>query len=154
MQYTKRYGLEKHSFILDVDFAVSEACCKLLQQALVIYVNVEQRAHWPPIQVRCWSAVPCDNDVISLDWVKPIGLCHLEFHASALHVYSSLEYLILIGWSCQFMVWFVPDKMSGVIKKGLKSLCWHLFCNTDLLTELYWFIIPSWFKYYLHRKSY
>ncbi len=52
MQYSQRYGLEEHSHILDVDFAVSEARYKLLQQALVIYLNVEQRAHWLPIQER------------------------------------------------------------------------------------------------------
>ncbi len=27
------------------------------------------------------SAMPCDNDVIRSDWVRPIGLRHLEFHA-------------------------------------------------------------------------
>ncbi len=31
------------------------------------------------------SAVPCDNDVIRSDWVRPIGLRHLEFHARTLY---------------------------------------------------------------------
>ncbi len=30
------------------------------------------------------SAVPCD-DIIRSDWVRPIGLCHLEFHARTLY---------------------------------------------------------------------
>ncbi len=33
-------------------WSVSEARCKLLQQALVIYLNVEQQAHWLPIQEK------------------------------------------------------------------------------------------------------
>ncbi len=57
MQYTQRYGLEEHSLILDVDFAVSEARYKLLQQALVIYLNVEQRVHWLSKQERPISCV-------------------------------------------------------------------------------------------------
>ncbi len=33
------------------------------------------------------SAMPCDNDVITSDWVRPIGLRHLEFHARTLYIY-------------------------------------------------------------------
>ncbi len=32
------------------------------------------------------SAVPCDNDVIRSDWVRPIGLRHLEFHDRTLYI--------------------------------------------------------------------
>ncbi len=42
------------------------------------------------------SAVPCDNDVIISDWVRPIGLRHLEFHARTLCVYIYIYIYIYI----------------------------------------------------------
>ncbi len=80
MQYSQWYGLEEHSLILDVDFAVSEARYKLLQQALVTYLNVERASSLATGPEENQSAVPC-GDVIRSDWVRPIGLRHLEFHA-------------------------------------------------------------------------
>ncbi len=42
------------------------------------------------------SAVPCDNDVIRSDWVRPIGLRHLEFHARTLYIYNLHNLIIYI----------------------------------------------------------
>ncbi len=58
----------------------------LLQQALVIYLNVEQQAYWLPIQERT-NQLWWDNDVIMSYWVRSIGLRRLEFHARILYTW-------------------------------------------------------------------
>ncbi len=65
---------------------VSEALCKLLQQELVIYLNVEQRAHWLPIQERTNQL--CHVIMMSLGQIElDIGLRHLKFHARTLYIH-------------------------------------------------------------------
>ncbi len=58
------------------------------------------------------SAVPCDNDVIRSDWVRPIGLRHLEFHVRTLH--------FLFGALCS--VFHLPEMLRTemIIKAHLK----------------------------------
>ncbi len=88
---------------------VSEALCKLLQWALVIYLNVEQRAHWLLIQERTNQL--CHVIMMSLgsDWVRPIGLCHLEFHGRTLYlVLVCLAAFTLHGSSDPIPIFFPP----------------------------------------------
>ncbi len=42
------------------------------------------------------SAVPCDNDVITSDCVRPIRLCHLEFHARTIYILYIYVYTVYI----------------------------------------------------------
>ncbi len=129
MQYSQWYGLEEHSLILDVDFTVSEARYKLLQQALVTYLNGE-RAHWllatGPEENQ--SAVPC-GDVIRSDWVWPIGLRHLEFHARTLYfkypkLLSHQHYYVLASHATSYL--------CLVIKRLIYLIFWPLY-DTYLL---------------------
>ncbi len=60
----------------------------LLQQTLVKYLNVEQRAHWLPIQERTsqlWLVIMMSLCHIELE---PIGLRHLEFLTRTLHMFN------------------------------------------------------------------
>ncbi len=63
---------------------VSEARCKLLQQALVIYLNVEQWAHWLPIQER----------TNQLCHVIMMSLCQIELDLSDCTIKSFMPELI------------------------------------------------------------
>ncbi len=85
-EYTQRYGLKEHSLILDVDFSCSEVRC---QTATANKSQVFE--YWAVSSLATdagenQSAVPCDNDVIRSDWVRPIGLRQLEFHARTLYI--------------------------------------------------------------------
>ncbi len=64
----------------------SEACCKLLQQALVIYLNVEQRAHWLPIQERTNQL--CNVIMMSLGQIEfeLLECAMIEFYARTLYL--------------------------------------------------------------------
>ncbi len=46
-------------------------------------VNVKQQAHWLLTQNN-QSAAPCDDVIEFSERVRPIGLCHLEFHTRTL----------------------------------------------------------------------
>ncbi len=57
----------------------------LLKKTLAKYLNVEQRAHWLPIQERT-NQLWRDNDVIMSYWVRSNRLRHLDFHARTLYI--------------------------------------------------------------------
>ncbi len=64
---------------------VSEVRCKLLQASTSHIFECWAVNSLATHTRENQSAVPCDNDVIMSDWVKPIGL-H-QFHARTLYIY-------------------------------------------------------------------
>ncbi len=100
---------------------VSEARCKLLQQALVIYVNVEQRAHWLPIQER--TNLLCHVIMMSLGQIElDLSDCAILSFMPELCMCPLLSYL-----------WWVPESRCDVY--GRSSLHRLLHHSSGLCTS-------------------
>ncbi len=71
------------------------------------------------------SAVPCNNDVIRSDWVRPIGLRHLEFHARTLYLWMIYCHCVNIMQSCN-------KKNATILKYNLITSPFGIWlCNPD-----------------------
>ncbi len=82
------------------------------------------------------SAVPCDNDVIRSDWVRPIGLHHLEFHARTLYMY--VRFTMLKVYNSIMVLWLCITSWSGL---RIEYLEWRAgllvpeYTRSDLLSQ-------------------
>ncbi len=74
--------------------------------------------------IGCWhkknqSSAPCDNDVIMSDWVRHVGLCHLEFYDKTLDLVYHMGF-----WSSLFLLGFL------VLSIYSQYLCYKMAQNT------------------------
>ncbi len=97
---------------------------QLLQQTLAKYLNVELWANW----LLTWKGTNqlclVSNDVIISDWVRPIGLRHLEFHDN----FNSFGIMNQL-WKLFYSIYLSRLLISTYVHTIEKNSCLHFLSN-------------------------